>query len=87
MAANTGSLMVAGHSMRDKPATIRAVTAVARVGSLAVPEPAFTVRESIDERCLLEDVMPASDSTRFSEACDALQFTVDPTALVSYPDR
>jgi ABC-type branched-subunit amino acid transport system ATPase component len=83
MATNTGSLVVAGHSMRDKPAAIRAVTAVARVGSLAVPEPAFTVRESINERCLLEDVDARVGLARYQEACDALQFTVDPTALVS----
>ena len=83
MATNTGSLMVAGHSMRDKPAAIRAVTAVARIGSLAVPEPAFTVRESINERCLLEDVDARVGLARYQEACDALQFTVDPTALVS----
>ena len=83
MATNTGSLVVAGHSMRDKPAAIRAVTAVARVGSVAVPEPALTVRESINERFLLEDVDARVGLARYQEACDALQFSADPTALVS----
>ena len=83
METNTGSLVVAGHSMRDKPAAIRAISAVARIGTLAVPEPGLTVRESVDERCLLEDVDARVGRTRYEEACAALQFNPDPTALVA----
>jgi len=83
METNTGSLVVSGHSMRDKPAAIRAVTAVARIGTLAVPEPSLTVRESVDERCLLEDVDTRVGRTRYEEACAALQYRPEPMTLVS----
>jgi len=82
LAANTGRLMVAGHLMEDAQAQIRAITAVARIGSLAVPEPGLTVRESIDERCLIDDVNTKIGRTRFVDACNAMRVTFDPSALV-----
>jgi ABC-type branched-subunit amino acid transport system ATPase component len=82
MAANTGRLMVAGHLMEDAEAKIRAITAVARIGSVAVPEPGLTVRESIDERCLMDNVNAKVGRTRFIDACNAMRVTFDPTALV-----
>jgi ABC-type branched-subunit amino acid transport system ATPase component len=82
LAANTGRLMVAGHLMEDAQAQIRAITAVARIGSLAVPEPGLTVRESIDERCLMDNVNSKIGRTRFVDACNAMRVTFDPSALV-----
>ena len=82
LAANTGRLMVAGHLMEDAQAKIRAITAVARIGTLAVPEPGLTVRESIDERCLLDNVNTKIGRTRFVDACNAMRVTFDPAALV-----
>jgi ABC-type branched-subunit amino acid transport system ATPase component len=81
MDANTGTLTVAGHNFADKPGQIRSLTAVARISSVAGPEPGLTVRESIDERCLIEDVNATIGRTRFEEACAALQVTFDPKAL------
>lgn len=83
MDPNTGTLIVAGHNFADKPGHIRTLTAVARISSVAGPEPGLTVRESIDERCLIEDVNATIGRTRFLEACDALQVTFDPQALAA----
>ena len=77
-----GSLSVAGHSYRDKPSSVRQLTAIARVGAVAYPEPALTVREYIAERCLLEDVNLPEGRTRFAAACDALQLQLDPSIQV-----
>lgn len=77
-----GSLSVAGHSYRDKPSSVRQLTAIARVGSVAHPEPALTVRENIAERCLLEDVGLPEGRTRFAAACDALQLQLNPSSQV-----
>ena len=82
MEANTGTLTVAGHSAKDKPSAIRALTAVARIGSVITPEPALTVRQSIDERCLLDDVDPRIGRARFDEACAAMRLKFEPTVLV-----
>ncbi len=82
MAANTGRLMVAGHLVEDAEANIRAITAVARIGSVAVPEPGLTVRESIDERCLMDNVNAKVGRTRFVDACNAMRVAFDPAALV-----
>ena len=81
MQANTGTLTVAGHSAADKPSAIRALTAVARIGTVIVPEPALTVRQSIDERCLLDDVDPRIGRVRFDEACAAMRLKFEPSAL------
>jgi len=82
MAASTGRLMVAGHLVEDAEANIRAITAVARIGSVAVPEPGLTVRESIDERCLMDNVNAKVGRTRFVDACNAMRVAFDPAALV-----
>jgi ABC-type branched-subunit amino acid transport system ATPase component len=82
METNTGRLMVAGHLMEDAQAKIRAMTAVARIGSVAVPEPGLTVRESIDERCLMDNINARIGRTRFIDACNAMRITFDPAALV-----
>ena len=87
MAANTGRLMVAGHLMEDEQSQIRAITAVARIGSLAVPEPGLTVRESIDERCLLDNVDAKIGRTRFDDACNAMRVTFDPSGPGRDPGR
>ena len=72
MEANTGSLTVAGHCLRDRPKNVRAVTAVARAGRSVGPEPRLTVSESVTERCLIEDEPVLSGRSRFEEACKAL---------------
>lgn len=77
-----GSLTVAGHRYQDKPSAVRQLTAIARVGSVAHPEPALTVREYVAERCLLEDVGLPEGRTRFAAACDALQLSLNPSAQV-----
>ena len=82
MAANTGTLTVSGHLMSDRPKSVRALTAVARIGSITGPEPGLTVRESIDEQCLLEDVDRQVGRTRFAEACEVMQVSFEPTLLV-----
>ena len=82
METNTGRLMVAGHLMEDAQAKIRAITAVARIGSVAVPEPGLTVRESVDERCLMDNVNAKIGRTRFNDACNAMRITFDPATLV-----
>jgi len=55
---------------------------VARIGSISGPEPGLTVRESIDEQCLLEDVDRQVGRTRFAEACEVMQLSFEPTLLV-----
>ena len=77
-----GTLSVAGHSYRDKPSAIRQLTAVARVGSMTIPEPTLTVSEYVAQRCLLEDVGLPEGRTRFAAASDALQLQLDPTTQV-----
>jgi len=77
-----GSLSVAGHSYRDKPSSVRQLTAIARVGSVAYPEPVLTVREYVAARCLLEDVGLPEGRTRFAAACDALQLQLNPSVRV-----
>lgn len=80
--ATAGTLTVAGHSYQDKPSTIRQLTAIARVGSMTAPEPAFSVREYVTQRCLLEDVGLPEGRTRFAAACDALQLQLEPSTPV-----
>lgn len=80
--ATAGTLTVAGHAYQDKPSAIRQLTAIARVGSMTTPEPAFTVREYVAQRCLVEDVGLPEGRTRFAAACDALQLQLDPTTQV-----
>ena len=77
-----GSLTVAGHRYQDKPSAVRQLTAIARVGSVAHPEPALTIREYVAERCLLEDVGLPEGRTRFAAACDALQLSLNPSTQV-----
>ena len=83
MDPNTGTLIVAGRNFADKPGHIRTLTSVARISSVAGPEPGLTVRESIGERCLIEDVNATIGRTRFQEACAALEVTFDPKALAA----
>jgi len=83
MAANTGTLIVAGHSIRDKPGAIRAVTAVARIGSLTEPERGLTVSQAVTQQCLLEDVNTLIGRARFIEASAALRIAFTPSALVA----
>jgi ABC-type Mn2+/Zn2+ transport system ATPase subunit len=77
-----GTLSVAGHSYRDKPSAVRQLTAVARIGSMTVPEPTLTVSEYVAQRCLLDDVGLPEGRTRFAAACDALQLQLEPSAQV-----
>jgi ABC-type multidrug transport system ATPase subunit len=78
----SGTLTVLGHDRAVDAAGVRDLTSVARVAGVIGPEPALTVRESIDERCLIEDVAPAEGHRRFERACTVLQFTPDPAVLV-----
>ncbi len=82
LAPTAGTLTVAGHSYRDRPSSVRQLTAIARVGSMGQPEPALTVREYVAERCLLEDVGLPEGRTRFAAACDALQLSLNPSTQV-----
>ncbi len=82
MEANTGSLTIAGHSLRDRPKNVRAVSAVARAGRSVGPEPRLTISESVTERCLIEDEPVLSGRSRFEEACKALNLVVDPKMQV-----
>ncbi len=77
-----GTLSVAGHSYRDKPASIRQLTAIARIGAISAPDPSLTVREYVAQRCLLEDVGLPEGRTRFAAACDALQLQVNSSTQV-----
>lgn len=77
-----GTLTVAGRAQRDKPSAIRQLTAVARIGAMAGPDPVLTVGEYVAERCLLEDVGLPEGRTRFAAACDALQLELDPSTQV-----
>ncbi len=81
MAANAGTLTVAGHTFADRPKAVRALTAVARIGSSVGPEPGLTVEQSIAEQSLLEDVRVSVGRERFDGACRALGITMDPAAL------
>lgn len=81
MQPTTGTLAVLGHDRATDPAGLRGLTSVARVAAVIGPEPALTVRESVDERCLIDDVDPAQGRARFEQACAVLQFTPDPSAL------
>ena len=82
MQPTAGTLSVLGHDRAADAAAVRELTSVARAAGVIGPEPALTVRESIDERCLVDDVDPAEGHRRFERACAAMQFTPDPTALV-----
>ncbi len=77
-----GSLSVLGHSLANDPAAVRELTSVARIADTVRPEPALTVGESVDERCLIDDVAPAEGRIRFEQACAVLQFSPDPAAPV-----
>lgn len=83
MDPNTGTLTVAGHNFADKPSHVRNLTSVARISTVIGPEPGLTIRQSIDERCLIEDVNATVGRARFAEACAALRVTFDPNALVA----
>jgi len=83
MATNTGTLTVAGHSLADKPAAIRAITAVARISTVAGLEPGLTVAEAVTEHCLVEDVDTLVGRARFDDACTALGLTFNSTELVA----
>ena len=48
----------------------------------AGPEPGLTVRESIDEQCLIDNVDAKIGRTRFADAAAAMGLTFDPSALV-----
>jgi len=82
MRPTAGTLSVLGHDRAVDAAGVRDLAGVARAAGVIGPEPALTVRESIDERCLIDDVAPAEGHQRFERACAALQFTPDPAALV-----
>lgn len=82
MQPTAGTLSVLGHDLAVDAATVRDLTSVARAARVIGPEPALTVRESIDERCLIDDVPPAEGHLRFERACAAMQFTPELSALV-----
>ena len=81
MKPTAGTLTVLGHDLAADPAGVRDLTSVARIAAVIGAEPALTVRESVDERCLVDDVDPAQGRRRFEQACALLQFTPDPSAL------
>lgn len=82
MQPTEGTLSVLGHDLAVAVTAVRDLTSVARAAGVIGPEPALTVRESIDERCLIDDVAQAEGHLRFERACAAMQFRPDPTALV-----
>lgn len=82
MQPSAGTLAVLGHDRAIDAAAVRGLTSVARAAGVIGPEPALTVRESIDERCLIDDVAPAEGHLRFERACGAMQFSPDRSALV-----
>ena len=82
MKPTAGSLSVLGHNLADDPSAVRNLTSIARAASTVRPEPALTVRESVGERCLIDDVGPVEGRNRFQRACTVLQFAPDPSAPV-----
>ena len=82
MSVTAGTVRVAGHRLNEQPAIIRGLTSVARIGSVIGPEPRLTVQESVDERCLLDNVSVAEGRERFAQACAALDLEVEPSVLV-----
>ena len=85
MTANTGSLTVAGHAMKDKPSAVRALTAVARIGSVTGPEPGLDSRRigRANSACWSMSGRQVGRA-RFAEACDALRL---PSTRRSWSDR
>lgn len=77
-----GSLTVLGHDRAVDAGAVRELTSVARAAGVIGPEPALTVQESIEERCLIDDVASAEGHLRFRRACAALQFAPEPSAPV-----
>lgn len=82
MQPTEGTLAVLGHDRAVDAAAVRDLTSVARAAGVIGPERALTVRESIDERCLIDDVAPAEGHLRFERACAVMQFSPDPAELV-----
>jgi ABC-type multidrug transport system ATPase subunit len=81
MQPTSGTLAVLGHDRAVDAAGVRDLTSVARAAGVIGPEPALTVAESIDERCLIDDVPPAEGHRRFEQACAAMQFSPEKSAL------
>lgn len=82
MAHSAGTLKVAGHDATEGLARLRSLTGVARISYRIGPEPTLTVAESVDERCLLEDVPLPEGRQRFAEVCQTLELQVAPSTLV-----
>ncbi|TKV58476.1 ATP-binding cassette domain-containing protein [Nakamurella flava] len=82
MAHSAGVLTVAGHDATEGLDHLRSLTGVARISHRIGPEPSLTVAESVDERCLLEDVPLAEGRQRFVEVCQTLELDVAPSTLV-----
>lgn len=82
MAHSAGSLTVAGHDATEGLDHLRSLTGVARISHRIGPEPTLTVAESVDERCLLEDVPLDEGRQRFVEVCQTLELDVAPSTLV-----
>ena len=78
----SGNLAVAGHSLADEPAAVRAFTSVARIGHEIEPEPSLTIAESVRERCLLEKVPFTAGRERFASACEVIGLELPPNLLV-----
>lgn len=64
------------------PHALRSLTAVARVTDLVELEPALTVREAVDERCLLDGVRRRAGRERFALLAEAVGLGVDSDAEV-----
>lgn len=64
------------------PHALRSLTAVARVTDLVELEPALTVREVVDERCLLDGVRRRTGRARFALLAEAVGLRVDPDTEV-----
>lgn len=60
------------------PQALRSLTAVARITDLVELEPALTVREVVDERCLLDGVRRRIGRERFALLAEAVGLRMDP---------
>ena len=72
------------------PHALRARTAVAHTTDVVELEPALTVAEVVDERCLADGVRRRAGRARFALLADAVRLSVAPEAVVgelSAPDR
>ncbi|MET1007579.1 MAG: ATP-binding cassette domain-containing protein [Propionibacteriaceae bacterium] len=78
----TGSLRVAGFDGANQTKQIRQATSIARISGLVDLEPQLTVRDTIVERALIDNVKDARAAAVFAHAETILDRTFDRTLLV-----